>query len=260
MSRVAPPDRSAHRLADQLAERYGVGVAGRLRAEPLAAQLTRGLDPDRVLPVRPDLAAVLPGAGLHRGSVVVVSGSPTLTLALLAAASAAGTWCAVVGMPTLGPLAAAELGLDVDRLALVPDPGPDWAAVVAALVDTLDLVVLRLPAGPRQHPGAGARDRSRLAARLRERGAVLVVCTDRSPAQGGVDVWPGADLRLRRAEVRWHGLGDGAGRLRGYELTVEVGGRRLGAGPRRAVLRVGAAPAAREHDAAGAPPLAARTA
>lgn len=243
---------AAQQLADQLAQRYGVAVAGRLRpAEPIAAPAPGMLDPDRVLPVHPDLATLLPDGGLRRGSVVTAGGSATLALALPAAASAAGAWCAVVGMPSFGVLAAAELGWDLDRLALVPNPGRDWStvlAVLAALVDTLDLVVLRVPGSP-----PGPRERDRLTARLRERGAVLVVT---GPALGGrtdgpgaspsddprTNPWPGAELRLRRARARWHGLGDGAGRLTGYELRVEVTGRGTAARPRRGTLHIGAVP------------------
>src|SRR4051794_18135467 len=90
----------------------------------------------RTLPVLPELTGLLPGRGLRRGSTVsgaaerpAPGGGTSLLLALLAEASRAGSWCAVVGVPALGILAAAEVGIALDRLALVPDPGPEWPTV-----------------------------------------------------------------------------------------------------------------------------------
>src|SRR5699024_3601078 len=115
----------------------------------------------------------------------------SLMLALLSAASRSGSWCAVVGVPTLGALAAAESGIALDRLALVPDPGPEWPTVVAALIDGLDVVVV---AAPGSVPGSIA---ARLAARARQRGSVLVP----------FGLWDGADLTLQVTQGRWEGLG-----------------------------------------------------
>ncbi|MDQ6948456.1 MAG: hypothetical protein M3256_19920, partial [Actinomycetota bacterium] len=70
-------------------------VAGRARPVALAGE--------RLLPVLPALRPLLPHGGLRRGSVVSVVGSTSLTLAVVAAASAAGSWCAAVavGPPSL---------------------------------------------------------------------------------------------------------------------------------------------------------------
>src|SRR3981189_992851 len=73
------------------------------------------------------------------------AGSTSLLFTLLTEASAAGSWCAVVGLPRLGLVAAGETGRGVPGLALVPAPGPDWASVVAALLDGVDIVVLATP-------------------------------------------------------------------------------------------------------------------
>jgi hypothetical protein len=169
-----------------------------------------------VLPVAGPLAALLPDGGLRRGSAVAVSGSTSLLLALLAEASRAGSWCAVVGLPDLGVQAAAEAGLDLARTALVPRPGPRPAAVVAALVDGVDVVVLdtalpgvRWPAG----------DRQRLGARIRQKGAVLVPV-------GAPGTWPGAEVELRAEGSAWAGLGgDGTGRLRSRRARVRCAAR-----------------------------------
>src|SRR5438445_11858391 len=74
------------------------------------------------LPVSPALATILPD-GLRRGSTVSVTGSVSLLLALLGAASADGAWCALVGFPFISAEAAAEYGIDLSRLAIVPPSG-----------------------------------------------------------------------------------------------------------------------------------------
>ena len=176
-----------------------------------------------LLPVPLQLETLFPGGGLRRGSVVSVVGSTSLLLSLLAAASADGAWCAAVGLPALGALAAAERGIGLERFALVPDPGPQWPAVVAALLDGIDVVALS-PA----LPGRASHLR-RLAARVRERRAVLL-------ASGPVE---GADLRLTVAGSRWEGLGQGHGRLRVQHLPVRAEGRGAAARPRHASVELG---------------------
>lgn len=171
-----------------------------------------------LLPVPGPLAGLLPGGGLRRGSTVAVAtgaGAGSLLFALLAAASAEGCWAAVVGRPGLGTTAAAEAGVRLDRLALVPDPGADLVPVTAALLDGLDLVVV---AGA-ERAGLRGADRQRLAARARQRGSVLLT----------LGSWPGADVRLRCARLRWEGAEAGAGRLRARRVEVRAEGR--GTGP-----------------------------
>ena len=134
-------------------------------------------------------------------------------LALLAEASAGGAWAGVVGRPDLGLVAAAEAGVALERLALVPYPGADLVAVTAALLDGLDLVVV---AGRVQHgsdrdaagrPGPAARCGA-AAARARGRGR-----TSSWPAsRGGGGVWaPGratsGGCRTREVCVQLRGRG-----------------------------------------------------
>ncbi len=179
---------------------------------------------ERLLPVVPALEDLFPGGGVRRGSTVAVSGSTSLALAVLAGPSAAGSWCAAVGLPALGLMAAAEMGVALERLALVPWPGAEWAAVVAALLDALDVVVVGAGTGA----GAGWRvrpgDARRLVARARERGSVLLV----------VGAWEGADVRLSvgglsqdqvQGRSQWHGLGTGHGHLRSRMVEVRAEGR-----------------------------------
>ena len=190
------------------------------RARPL------NLAGERVLPVIPVLAGVLPGGGLQRGTTVatVGPGSVSLALALVAGPSAAGSWSAVVGIPSLGLLAAAELGVALERLVLVDRPAPGmWSTVVAALLDAFEVVVVR----PEQRVRVA--DQRRLLARARERGAVVVQAGGRS------DAWPDApDVRMAVTAQGWRGLEVGHGHLRARRVTVEVTGRRA-TGRRREV-------------------------
>jgi hypothetical protein len=206
------------------------------RASELSPE-TAGSGTDRMLPVLPELRELFPGRGIRRGSTVVVtpaprvSGSTSLLLALLAAASRAGSWCAVVGMPQLGLLAASEIGVQLDRLALIPHPGPQWTNVVAALLDGFDVVVIA-PAGP-----VAASVRTQLAARARQRGSVLVPFA----GQG----WDGADLALSPEDSAWHGIGQGSGRLRSRALTVRSRGRGSADRPRHITMWLPGPPVAR---------------
>ncbi|MFN2607847.1 MAG: hypothetical protein ABR511_08115 [Acidimicrobiales bacterium] len=232
-------------------------VAARARPVVLATH--------RLLPVAPALRPLLPEGGLRRGSVVAVAGSTSLALALVASASAAGSWCAAVavGRPSVHPEAAAELGVVLERFPLVaagPGAGPGgWAWVVAALLDAVDVVVAWPPAAVRPT------DARRLAARARERGAVLVVPgpaaaatwdagrgwatgggpgpesaaagAGRAGRRGGGREWPEAvDVRLAAVAAAWDGIGRGHGHLAARRLEVVASGRRAAARERRAVV------------------------
>ncbi|MFT4134991.1 hypothetical protein [Microbacterium sp.] len=194
----------------------------RLRAELERVQGSR-LDLS-VLPVAPALAGLLPGGGLRPGAAYSLGGSMSLLSALLAPPSRAGSWCGVVGMPALGAEAAERAGVDLSRLVLIPDPGPRWLAVTATIAEVLPVVAAR--------PASRVRDAdiSRLAARLRDRGTVLLVHGPWAQAEAVIDV----------AEPHWSGLGDGYGHLDGRELTVTVSSRRFPR-PRRGRLLLPAA-------------------
>ncbi|WP_203231481.1 hypothetical protein [Cellulosimicrobium composti] len=195
-----------------------VAPAGR----PARARGRHGAVPDaipdeRVWPVHDALAPLLPLGGLQRGTVLAVRGSTSLLLALVARPSRAGAWTAAVGFPAVGLLAAADAGADLDRVVLVPRPGPDAALAIAALVDGLDVVVV----GP--DAALTDTDRRRLAARARERGALLVAAT----------AWPGAHVALTVTGGAWSGADHGAGWLRRRTLVVERAGRGGAARPVR---------------------------
>ncbi|WP_019634173.1 hypothetical protein [Actinomadura atramentaria] len=192
-------------------------------ARTLAGPLP-GAAPRPAVPVLPALRTVVPG-GLRPGSLVGVAGhgSGSLGLALVAGVSRhggpdrAGGWCAVVGLPEFGVVAAAGMGAAPERLLLVDDPGDRWADVVAALTEAVDLVLLRPP----ERPGAAAA--RRLAALARRHGCVLALAGPHAAA------WPGVRLRLRVAESRWEGLGAGHGVLRARRARVTAEGRGGGA-------------------------------
>jgi hypothetical protein len=173
---------------------------------------------EELVPVLPSLGPLFPDGGLRRGSVVSVAEPGYLPLALAAGASGGGAWSAFVGMPEAGMLAAAGMGVDLDRLLLVDEPGERWAEAVAALLDGVELVLVRPPVRP-----AGA-VRRRLGALARRHGSVLVA----------VGSWEGAALRLRVGSSLWLGLGEGHGHLRGRRVQVVAEGRG-GAGRPRVV-------------------------
>lgn len=172
---------------------------------------------ERVWPVHDALAPLLPLGALQRGTVLAVRGSTSLLLALVARPSRSGAWTAAVGFPAVGLLAAADAGADLDRVVLVPRPGPDAALAISALVDGLDVVVVG-PDAALTDP-----DRRRLAARARERGALLVAA----------GTWPGAHVALTVTGGGWSGADRGAGWLRRRTLVVERAGRGGAARPTR---------------------------
>ena len=109
------------------------------------------------------MAAALPRGGLARGSVISVQGQGATSLLYALIAGPVGCWSAMVGMPGLGLAAAAELGVDLNRMALIPDPGADVLQVVSILIDGVDLVAVSLPAAVR--PVGGRRGGGRGASR-----------------------------------------------------------------------------------------------
>ena len=163
-----------------------------------------------VLPVHPALVSLLPGGGLRPGAAYSLPRSTSLLLALLGRASQAGSWCGVVGLPRLGAEAAEGMGVDLSRLVLIPEPGQRWLAVAATVAEVLPVVAVR-PSGR-----AADAEVSRLAARLRDRGAVLLV-------QGP---WPQAEAVLEVGEPAWTGVGRGHGYLEGRAVTVTSSSRR----------------------------------
>lgn len=193
---------------------------------------------ERTLPVAPGLRGVLPG-GLQRGNTVTVSGNAgvSLALALVGEATRTGSWLAVLGAPWLGWPAAAELGVALERVIVVDDPGPQtWVEVAAALLDGFDVVVAPTPF--RLRPV----DARRLARRASQHGSVLVPLAAIGAGHGGGSRlggagnggrasvsgrWPeAAEVECRAITTAWTGIGAGHGHLAARRARIEVGGRR----------------------------------
>lgn len=218
-------------------------VVAASEAAPLVAPAELGFPDGRsggVLAVSGPLAEILPKGGLPRGGVVSLTGDSGVTSLLFGLlAGPPQTWAALVGMPGLGLLAAAELGVDLAKVVVVPDPGPDVLQILSILADGVDLIAVAAPAGPLAAPG-----RLRvLLGRLRQRGAVLLVA----------GTWPGADLVLTTRMGAWGGLGAGHGRLRDRTLEVQVSGRgSAGRGRHGVLLLKGSGSGVELHGAAAA--------
>ncbi len=166
------------------------------------------------LPVPQLLASVLPDA-LPRGAVAVLTGARSLSLSMVAAVSAAGGNVAIVGQSDVGLLAAAEMGADLSRLAVIPDPGTDPVEVAAVLMDGMDLIVLAL--GGRSVPMTRARA---VVARAHQKGCTLLV-TDGD--------WQGASIRLKARVSGYETSSDkpGFGRISKVRLEVCAAGRAI---------------------------------
>jgi hypothetical protein len=184
-------------------------------------------DSESLLPVPESLAELSPwpAAGryphpalsLPRGTVAVVSGARSLSLSMVAAVTADGGHAAIVGQPDVGLLAAVEMGADLSRIAVIPEPGADPVEVAAVLMDGMDLVVLGL--GGRSVPAGRARA---VVARARQKGCTLLVT--------GGD-WQGASTRLEARVCGYEVTGPGRpgiGRISKVRLAMRARGRSFG--------------------------------
>lgn len=181
----------------------------------------------RALPTHPVIGRLLPGGALKEGATYSVDRSLTLLMLLLAAPSAAGAWCGVVGVPEFGVEAAAGFGVDLERLVLVPEPGDQWLATTAAIADALSVIVVRPPR--KASDGSVAR----LSARLRKRGATLLVL-----GTWPHGIWPQSEAMLSITESSWTGIGNGHGHLQSRDATITVTSRAGGGRPRSARIRL----------------------
>lgn len=172
--------------------------------------------------MHPALCRLFP-QGLTRGSSIVCLGAAAVSTAfvLTSAATQAGAWVGVAGLPAFGTQACLEMGTVLERVVVVREPdaiapgrrGDDsWAPVLGALVDGFELVVF----GAARHVRpATAR---RVQARLQTRGSVLVLVGEPGPFA--------VDARVV-TEATWDGLGAGNGYLRQRTVEVIVEGRRV---------------------------------
>jgi hypothetical protein len=204
------PARSGPRAAGPRA--VPADLAARVRPVVAARQ--------RLLPVLPALVPLFADGALQRGTTTVVAGRPghgarTLALSLLAEASRRGSWCAVVGADP-GVAAMAELGLALERVALIRGAVAAWPEVCGELLRGVDVVLVQ-PPGPVRITVA-----RHLTALARERAGALVVLAGRAG-----DWCVGPDLALTVSAGTWAGMeAEGQGHLRARRVAVHVGGRR----------------------------------
>lgn len=196
------------------------------RLRTLAGVAPMGLATDQARLLRPvpePLAGLFPSGGVQAGWSIGFEGQGSWAPALLLAAALMepDRWLATVGLEELGLVAASEFGVPLDRVVTVETPPSEkWSAVVAALVEAVDVIAVG--------PGHGVADRAarRLKARAREQQAVLL------HLDGGRS-WPRPlDITVTVVAQRWWGLGPGHGHLRGRRMLVESTGRRV-PGPSR---------------------------
>ncbi|MFT4124736.1 MAG: hypothetical protein QM662_00690 [Gordonia sp. (in: high G+C Gram-positive bacteria)] len=175
-----------------------------------------------VLPLPDGVSELLPQRGIARGTILGCSGARSLLVAVIATITRAGGQVGIVGLPWLNLLAAAEMGADLDRVAVVADPGIDPVEVAAVLLDGMDLVVL----GLRGTPVPPSRGRV-IGGRARQAASVLLV------VDGD---WPGVHAHLRARVLGYRqvpaattaDLGaarSGYGRVAGMRLRVVAEGR-----------------------------------
>lgn len=172
---------------------------GRRGAAPSTAQLPAS---ENLLPM-PEMLADTQPVPLPRGTVAVLTGARSLPVSMVAVVTAEGGHAAIVGQPDIGLLAAVEMGADLSKIAVIPEPGTDPVEVAAVLMDGMDMVVLDL-AG-RSVPPTRARA---VTARARQKGCTLLITNGD---------WQGASARL-------------SARVCGYEITGPTGACRPGFG------------------------------
>jgi len=165
-------------------------------------QQMQGVPSGRELDSLPGLASL---PRLRTGSAFMVDNA-SLALALLSGPSQAGEWIGIVGVPDLGYESAAELGVDLSRTIVVPEPGEHWLSVLAGLAEIASVVLVRPPqtVTPSQA--------ERLRSRLRLKGAALV----------SWGMWPRCEATFSLRSSHWVGLGRGHGHLSSRLAEVDV--------------------------------------
>ena len=191
---------------------------------------------ERLLPVHQALAPLfglasgdLAPLALTRGHTVACVGSAAMScaLAVLVAPTQAGSWAGVVGLPSCGVQAAADLGVSLERTVFVADPTSgsrassqqaDAAAVLSALVDGVDVLLLAHHVVNSLSPSL----LRRLQTRVQSRGGILVVVNETNSSTSSLS----ADIRLTATTEQWQGVGSGYGHLQRRRVLLQLDGRR----------------------------------
>jgi len=203
----------------------GPGVRSLLAAAVPASALV--MSHERLLPVPSALAPLFGLSGDHdapalvRGHTVGCTGSAAMScaLALMGSVTRAGSWAAIVGLPSAGVVAAADMGVALERTVFVADPRrgtvtADAGTIVASLIDGFEMVVLAAPLVA----AIGTSGLRRLQSRAHTKGALLVLVGEQRTAS--------TDLHIVTEAGRWQGLGDGHGHLQRRRVRVVLEGRR----------------------------------
>ena len=209
--------------------------------DPILDQIRSRVEPtalahEQTMPVAEGLAELFAERALVRGRTLACTGpaGTSAAMELVAAAVVAGSWLAVVDVPTFGLDAASEAGIPLERVVAItttlpgtlpgtsPGSGAGWVEVMAAAVDGFDLVLSRQPSPSLVSEGA----LRKLSTRIRQRGAVVVLLDSANGAGSN-----GAGLRfdgvVETSVVSWSGLGSGYGHLQQRTLDLSTSGRRL---------------------------------
>ena len=181
---------------------------------------------DRTFPVVDELSELFEDRGIQRGSTIGVAGNAAVSLAvaLSVGISRSQGWVVAVGLPSVGSLAASELGAELSRWAFIDRPGNQAGDVIHALAASVDLVLV----GPdiKLRTGYGRR----IVARMRERGTSVIAVGNPRLFDSRVD------LSLRIKQAAWTGIGSGHGRLISRRVEIEATGRGANASPRQQLL------------------------
>jgi hypothetical protein len=181
---------------------------------------------DRTFPVVDELSGLFADRGIRRGSTIGVAGNAAISLAvaLSVGVSRSGGWVVAVGLPSVGSLAASDLGAELSRWAFIDRPGNQAGDVVHALAASVDLVLVG--PGIKLHTGHGRR----IVARMRERGTSVIAVDNPRLFDSR------ADVSLRIKQATWTGIGSGHGRLISRRVEIEATGRGANASLRRQLL------------------------
>lgn len=167
--------------------------------------------------------------GLPKGGIVALENrerpalagvNSSVALSLAAAATTQGLWTVVLGWPTLGLVAAENLGVNLGRLVMAEvNSAEETLVALDILVGPIELIIVNnLDLSTREH--------KHLISRLRSKGTTLISLNTswkRLP-----------DVILRASVLEWQGLGRGHGYLQRRRIRVQSVGRR-GASQERCV-------------------------
>lgn len=165
------------------------------------------------LPMSSDIKGLVGQRGIRLGSTVAVIGSTSLLQTLLRTPTQQGFWSVVVGMPTFGVLAAAEIGVAIERLLFVHHPKDAWITIASSLLDAFPIVVLQ-PTPYFTHSQA-----RRLSAKAQARHHILITYGEHAAR------WPQCDYIFHGENVHWDGVSQGYGYLHTQKMNVAVRGK-----------------------------------